>query len=192
LRGIERLLKLQKDDGKSYLRKLHSVLVIPNADDKPVEVYHLSFQEILMCNDHEYLKNTCSADPSAHHTCITQLCLAQIIKSKASCRMGNDIGDQDQFPIPKDTYGALEYSCCYWGEHLVNNHMSYDALADILYIFAKQLLFYWMEILIILKDAGGAADSLACARTWLTVSLWVLDCCCIQTYFCDPLLLGPV
>jgi hypothetical protein len=96
--ALAQLLQLTPAALRYALRGCHSILIVPDEDDKYIKSYHASLRDFLVDHDrsHDYF-----IDPEQHEA-ITQGCLCIM----ASGLVHNTIGDD-----------PLGYACQYWCHH---------------------------------------------------------------------------
>ena len=113
---LGQLLRLDVGGIRLALRRLQSVLVIPQDDDRPILVFHPSFHDFLTARSragHFYV------DVSTHHTNIARLCLKIITTAGCVRRQGTTTAEA----------GALTYAGQYWFEHIRLSNVSLPDLA---------------------------------------------------------------
>jgi len=167
---------LRKSNISTVLRSLHSLLLIPNSQDDPIQVFHKSFPDFLMdqgrCKDERFL-----ITPSVHHQGILLSCLS-LMKERLRrniCNLDdhtilNEVGDISTCQ-KEDIGDALKYACQFWGKHLVEVPSSRCDLEEILKavdeFFMKHLLF-WIEVLAILGSLDVGVHNINNIQQWYT------------------------
>jgi hypothetical protein len=95
------------------LRWLRSILIIPDDEQKPLQIFHVSLRDFVTdkerSGDH-------FLDPRIHNTSITRLCLDLILISQNSTQ--TDASDPSTSTWMDRTNGALTYACHEWAFHL--------------------------------------------------------------------------
>ncbi|KAF2465020.1 uncharacterized protein BDR25DRAFT_346335 [Lindgomyces ingoldianus] len=122
INSLARLIGKAKEDISCRLDSLHSVLSIPNRDNVPIRLLHLSFREFLVDTSnkespfwvdkrerHEKLASHCIKLMSGPDSLRQNICglLPRTLKSKV------DKGRITSYISPE-----LQYACCYWVYHL--------------------------------------------------------------------------
>ena len=88
-----------------------------------------------------------------------------------SYRMNNNVDGKNAL-IKKCIPSSLAYACQYWVDHLrgiASTEKSNDEVIDLLRIFFKSRLLYWLEVLSLLSRSDIASKSLSVAAEWLEV-----------------------
>jgi hypothetical protein len=152
--AIERLFHLYDNECQGALETLRSVLRVE--DGKPVDVFHASFRDYILSQEHD---PRYTVDPPVIYADIAQFCLQLITESKGA---NNSIA---QAGIIKGKKDALHYACCYWQVHLTAAFFN-PYLAEALAEFGNEALYFWLEAYIFLKDAGDAILSLQSITEW--------------------------
>jgi hypothetical protein len=125
-----------------------SVLSIPNDQDLPVRILHLSFRDFLLATRSDF-----QVKEGKTHTEITKHCLNVMRQNlkRNICSLQSygiqrtDIGSQK---IKQCLQPELQYSCRYWVYHLERSG-ALDTKEDILegdiLLFLQQYFLYWLE-----------------------------------------------
>jgi NACHT domain len=183
--SLARILGMSSERIWMILRSLHSVLIVPDSDSKPIRICHKSFADFLTdrqrCSDERFY-----IDSPAHHSQLGILCL-ELMKStltKNICllppyRMNKDISDLD---ARRDKYigHALAYGCGYWAKHIeMSIGASYDMrmVIELVDQFFKNHFLSWLEVLSIEANLSAAIYSIRGVRSLLNdvKRLWPKD-----------------
>jgi hypothetical protein len=183
--GLSELLKKSHPSSgvPSILRSLHSVLLVPDNKEHPIQIFHKSFPDFLtdpqQCEDQRFFIN-----PSVHHQEITFLCL-ELMKE----RLKRNICGLDEFvPLAKvkdlsalkkaHIGDALGYACQFWTRHLVEIPSSGQDVEEIQKainkFFTTQLL-YWIEVLCLMGNLDVGVHALNDVHKWYTLVSCTLD-----------------
>ncbi|PKY03251.1 WD40 repeat-like protein [Aspergillus campestris IBT 28561] len=161
--SLSRLLEMSKDDINIRLRRLHSVLNIPNDTEKPVRLLHLSFRDWLLNPKKE--NSTFWIDEQRVHRTLTTLCLQNMKKNlrKNICELPSDgklRKEIDMQSVDNHLPSDLRYSCRYWIHHLVQTK---EPAADVsgIFSFLEEQFLHWIEVMSILGFLSEAISMLA-------------------------------
>jgi len=176
IKTISDLLRNHDTPSKIYntLRALHSLLLIPDSMEDPVQVFHKSFPDFLMdprrCTDPRF-----SIDPPVHHREILLSCL-KLMNGRLKrniCQLDeyallSEVGD---LPTRRTTYigDALKYACCFWASHLArSSHNSSDVEEVHVAIngFFTTCFLSWIEALSLLGKLDIGVYALNDVQQW--------------------------
>jgi len=161
----------------SSLRALHSLLLVPDSTEEPVQIFHKSFPDFLTdsgrCTNLQFF-----IDPSIHHKEILLACL-NVMKGKLKrniCKLDDSavLSNIEDLPALRATYigNALEYACQFWTNHLakisdISSGMEevHKAIDD---FFTTGFLF-WVEVLILIRNLGIGVYALNDIEQWYTL-----------------------
>jgi len=158
----------------SSLGTLHSLLLVPDSKEKPVQIFHKSFADFLTdperCTDHHFF-----VDPSACHKEIVISCLS-MMKGKLKrniCKLDDHIilSDTKDLATARRTYigDALEYACCFWTNHLAKVTDISDGVTEVHKMiddfFATGFLC-WVEVLILARNLEIGVYALNDIEQW--------------------------
>ena len=153
------LLSSESGDILLALEALHSVLLIPAEDNRPVTMYHESLKDFLLGSRRS--KEYC-IDLSTCNSIIARYCL-KLLSSKFKlgfCALNHpDIFDS-----------VLWYACDYWAIHLCNSPLSMDLVAD-LKKFGVTSLLCWIEAL----TSSLTNDSTQALQLVQEVNRWIIS-----------------
>ena len=137
------------------LRSLHSLLLVPDNTEVPIQAFHKSFPDFL--TDPVRCKNQqLFVEPAVHHTEILLSCLRLMGE-----RLKRNICNLEDYAIlseakdlstcKKEYIGdALEYACCFWTKHLLKVPYSNPHAEEVqgaIDKFFRTHLLYWIEVL---------------------------------------------
>jgi len=156
------------------LRTLHSVLLVPDSTEDPVQVFHKSFPDFLTdpgrCTDHQLF-----IDPFSHHKEILLACLNVMNR-----RLERNICKLDDYAILSkiedlSTLRAthigktLEYACRFWTNHLSKIPENSDGGEDIqkaIEDFFTTGFLFWVEVLILTGNLEISVHALHNIEQW--------------------------
>ena len=157
------------------LRSLHSVLLPPDKEANPIQIFHKSFPDFLMdpeqCKDSRFYIN-----PSVHHQEILLLCLS-LMKEKLKkniCNLGDyaSLRKVEDLPAHRNAQigDALEYACQFWTRHFARiPSSSHDTeVHKAIDKFFTMHLLYWIEVLIIMGNLGVSIHAINDIQQWYT------------------------
>jgi len=165
---LDALLELDESTSRSTLRQLHSIAIVPDADDGPVRLIHPSVHDFLIdvdrCSDDNFV-----VDARAQHTLLAEQCLQALGSlSRDMCKIGDasvlnltvaDLSTRISRYIP----AHVRYACRHWASHLSSGTIHSSTL-DLLRSFCCYQLLNWLEVMSLLGDLGGAISALQSAR----------------------------
>ena len=157
IKGLSELMGCSTQRIQSTVRSLHSLLLVPENIDDPIQIFHKSFPDFLTdsgrCQDKQLL-----VQPASHHTKILLACLRLMEE-----RLKRNICNLDDYVVPREvqdfttckkTYigSALEYACKFWTRHLleVPSHGSHvEEVLNKIEKFFRVHLLHWIEALVL-------------------------------------------
>jgi hypothetical protein len=161
----------------TILHPLHSLLLIPDSTEDPVQIYHKSFPDFLtdpmLCKDQQFF-----VDPTFHHAELLLSCLSLMRE-----RLRKNICNLDDHAVlsavkylsarRKDYIGdALEYACHFWTKHLLRIP-SYSSRFEEILIgidkFFTTCLLFWIEVLSLMGSLDAGVYALNNIHKWYTL-----------------------
>jgi hypothetical protein len=179
------LLGLSMRDIEARLRNLHSVLDVPKDKDVPIRLFHLSFRDFLVDDEHNAARRF-KVDATQRHSelavqCLTRLSQKGVFKKdllsigEAGVRRLKIRPDQVENAILKD----VAYACSYWVHHLIAS--KYRVEDDgLVHEFLKSHLLHWLEALSWLGRLSSAVAYITDLQSTMEVS--VRSMTCIEVY----------
>ncbi|KAH7014279.1 uncharacterized protein B0I36DRAFT_425768 [Microdochium trichocladiopsis] len=150
------------DDIFSILEQLHSVLDIPQSQDVPIRLYHLSFRDYLLDQD---LSGSSPFWINAQegHARLAKQCMKvmQAFLKQDMCSLKHPgAGRASITPQKIDACIPVEvqYACVYWSQHLRDSGQKLVDGGDVDTLLSLHFL-HWVEVLAILGRAGEAIDA---------------------------------
>ncbi|OCK72831.1 hypothetical protein K432DRAFT_250612, partial [Lepidopterella palustris CBS 459.81] len=172
--SLARLLHVPKDDVTCRLDSLHSVLSIPDRDDMPVRLLHLSFREFLV-DASKKEKSPFWVDERARHERLASHCL-QLMSGPNGLRQkmcdlqpGTLRSEVDEGKIATHLSPELQYACRYWVYHLKQSQrlVSNKATAD---TFLQKHFLHWLEAISLIGDTNKCVSLLETLSTLVEAS----------------------
>jgi hypothetical protein len=171
--SLARLLHISKDDVTCRLDSLHSVLSIPDRDDLPVRLLHLSFREFLV-DASKKGKSPFWVDERATHESLASHCLRLMSgpnglrQNMCNLQPGTLRIEVDEGKITSHLSPELQYACRYWVYHLEQSQrlVSVGATAD---IFLQKHFLHWLEAMSLIGDTNKYISLLQTLSTLIEV-----------------------
>ena len=181
---------LQVSSISTILHSLHSLLLVPESTEDPIQAFHKSFPDFLTdpdrCKDQRFL-----VEPTAHHEEILLSCL-NLMKQRLKkniCNLDDHAVLSEVKDLPtrcKDHIGdALEYACQFWTKHLLktpNNSPNIKEVQKTVDQFFTTCLPYWIEVLVLTGNLGVGVYAINDVEQWYAL---VSD---VQNYLLRPVL----
>ena len=183
---MEAFCGLKSGDVKRALHNLHSLIQVPDSDDKAPRVYHLSFSDFIIdpmrCTDGDLVVDVDTMERVILLSCFSHLS-SQLHRNMAGIddpSLPHSEIDGFQTKVENAVSPELRYSCLYWASHLMKTKDVHDEkvwahLQD----FLSRRLLWWIETMALLDTLREAAESMNRVRTWM-VSSSVYYACTIE------------
>ncbi|KAH0548036.1 hypothetical protein GP486_008222, partial [Trichoglossum hirsutum] len=156
--SLAHLLQISKEDIKCRLDSLHSVLSIPDSEDLPVRLLHLSFRDFLI-DAQKKGKSPFWVDERETHKRLASKCLELLSSPEGlqqdMCRLlnpGTLRNEIDKRTIAICLSPELQYACCYWAHHLERSGCHVYEESSI-YLFLQRYFLYWLEAMSLIREA---------------------------------------
>ncbi|KAI9765959.1 MAG: hypothetical protein M1839_005275 [Geoglossum umbratile] len=156
--SLANFFQISKEDVRCRLDSLHSVLSIPDSEDLPVRLLHLSFRDFLI-DPQKKGKNPFWMDKRETHERLASKCLELLSSPEGlqqnMCKLLNP-GTQKR-EIDKQTIAIylppeLQYACCYWAHHLEQSNC-HICDGDPIHLFLQKYFLYWLEAMSLIGEA---------------------------------------
>lgn len=177
--ALEGLLVLRGGSVIPSLRRLSSLIAIPDQTQHQIRIIHPSLTDFLTtsaprsCKDERFF-----VDKGPQHSRLATLCFQRMALSlrrdfcdindfsKLNHELEDDVYMRIQERIPAD----LQYACRHWAHHLSESALNDEAnLLQILQSFCFVHLLFWLEALSLCNCLSDAVSSLTTAQTWVQV-----------------------
>ncbi|KAK6360849.1 hypothetical protein TWF730_006965 [Orbilia blumenaviensis] len=140
---------------------LHSALSVPDDQNTPVRLLHLSFRDFLLDTEKQG-KSPFWIDEKEGHKFLLAQCLKRLSRSDGLreniCNLpspGFERLNIDHDDIQKNLPADVQYACRYWVYHLEKSQSQIsDHECDPVYIFLQEHFLHWLEALSLLGDAS--------------------------------------
>jgi hypothetical protein len=153
------LLRLSQEEVRCRLDSLHSVLSVPNSEDVPVRLLHLSFREFLV-DSQKQGKNPFWVDEKSTHNKLASRCL-ELMSGHSGLRqdMCSLVGpgvlriEVDDGAVASSLPPELQYACRYWTSHLIQSK-EHIVDGDTTHLFLQKHLLHWLEAMSLMRDSS--------------------------------------
>jgi hypothetical protein len=168
------ILGLDTEDVFPILSSAHSLLILQEDINHPVQPFHKSFPDFIVdparCNNQRFC-----VYPPDHHTELLVGCL-QIMNQRLKqnmCKLPDGVVNSEVDNLQERTEQyinhSLRYACTSWHKHLVEIPAHTLKIIPILHQFLERKFLFWLEVLSVLGSAREAVDALEGAFKWLEV-----------------------
>ncbi|KAF9784010.1 hypothetical protein BJ322DRAFT_973361, partial [Thelephora terrestris] len=169
--AISTLLGIHSDYVTPPLLSIHSLLILHEDINKPVQPFHKSFPDFITdptrCNNQRFY-----ISPS-HHLELLVCCLNLMNKTleKNMCQLPGAVNNSEvhdsQERADKNISQALQYACRSWYKHLVNEPTANrHEITSALCCFLENKFLFWLEALSVLGALRNAVDALKVIAEW--------------------------
>jgi hypothetical protein len=154
------LLRDPQEDIKCRLDSLHSVLSIPDSEDIPIRLLHLSFRDFLV-DPQKQVKSSFWVDERSTHQMLASCCL-ELMSGSSGLRQdicnlsapGIMIHEIDEATIAASLSPDLQYACRYWVTHLEYSKQNIVD-GDTTQLFLQKHLLHWLEAMSLMRELGS-------------------------------------
>jgi len=175
--AIAAFLGFNTGDVFRLLSPFHSLLILQHDTDHPVQPFHKSFPDFLVCPT-RCINPRFRISPPDHHSELVIGCLELMNRVLKKNMFGfpdgstNDEADDLRKRAEGSIDHGLRYACESWHKHLVDastapTHMV--KITSVLHQFLEQKFIFWLEVLSVLGAVRSAVDALDVAAKWLEV-----------------------
>lgn len=153
--SLARLLHVPQRQVRCRLDPLHSILSIPNDDDLPITLLHLSFREFLV-DPQKQGKTPFWVDERRTHKNLVSCCLKLMSSGlrRDICdlsRPGILKSEIDDTVIKSSLRPELLYACRYWVHHLEQSRNHIEDGGTV-HVFLQAYFLYWLEAMSLLGE----------------------------------------
>jgi hypothetical protein len=170
------LLQVPKEDIKCRFDFLHSVLSVPDNEEVPVRLFHLSFREFLV-DRHKQGKSLFWVDERGTHMMLTSCCLERMSGQSGlhqnMCNLSAPgiLRDEiDEGMVAAHLSPDLQYACRYWITHLKYGKQNIID-GDTTQLFLQNYLLHWIEAMSLMRELGRCVQLLDDLQTLVDVRL---------------------
>ncbi|KAF9784018.1 hypothetical protein BJ322DRAFT_1125528, partial [Thelephora terrestris] len=170
--AISTLLGINPDYVTPPLLSIHSLLILHEDINKPVQPFHKSFPDFI--TDPTRCTNQRFYISSSHHLELLVCCLNLMNNTleKNMCQLPGAVNNSEvhdlQERADKKISQALQYACRSWYKHLVNEPTANrHEITSALCCFLEKKFLFWLEVLSVLGALRNAVDALKIVAEWL-------------------------
>lgn len=157
--SLARLTQVPQKEIACRLDALHSVLSVPNNQDIPVRLLHLSFRDFLVDRQRQG-KSQFWIDARGTHKSLASFCLELMsgpgglhqnicnLSGPGTARSEIDEGTVTCYLSPE-----LQYACRYWVNHLQQSQQKI-ADRDATYLFLQKHFLHWFEAMSLMNESS--------------------------------------
>ncbi|KAF9786248.1 hypothetical protein BJ322DRAFT_1020328 [Thelephora terrestris] len=157
----------------TLLSSMHSLLILQENVDHPVQPFHKSFPDYIIdptrCADLRF----CLQPPDDQHTALLISCLELMNKKLEQnlCKLpdgviNTEVKDLKQ-TAEKHIDKALEYACRSWHKHLKDMRLAQKLkITPVLTKFLEEKFLCWLEVLSVLGATSEAVDAMKRTEKW--------------------------
>ncbi|KAI9764350.1 MAG: hypothetical protein M1840_008488 [Geoglossum simile] len=157
--SLASLFQISREDIRCRLDSLHSVLSIPDSEDFPVRLLHLSFRDFLVDPQKKKGKSPFWVDKRETYEKLADKCL-ELLSSPVGlwqnmCKLlnpGTLRSEIDEQTIAMCLSPELQYACRYWAHHLEQSGRHIHD-KDSIYLFLQKYFLYWLEAMSLIGEA---------------------------------------
>jgi hypothetical protein len=167
------LLHMSQEDIRCRLDSLHSVLSIPDSDDVPIRLLHLSFRDFLV--DTAKKKSLFWVDERARHGRLASYCIELMSGPNGLRQNICDIKPgtlRSEIPGPKvlsNLPPELQYACRYWVYHLEQTQQRICS-GDCIDKFLQKHFLYWLEAMSLIEETHQCTGLIQKLHTLIEVA----------------------
>jgi hypothetical protein len=159
------LLHLPREEVRCRLDSLHSVLSIPNSEDVPVRLLHLSFRDFLVDHRKQGISPFWVDEKSTHKKlvsrCIELMSGPSGLRQNMCSLAGPGVlrSEIDDGAVASSLLPELQYACRYWTSHLIQSQQ--DIIdGDTTHIFFQKHLLHWLEAMSLMRESSRSVHLL--------------------------------
>jgi len=173
-RNLAQLLQIPFKRVYGTLDSLRSVLDVPQNENQPVRLFHLSFRDFLQnsqrCSDSRF-----QIDEKERHTSLFRQCMSHISQLQENiCSLwgpGVLITEIPKDTIQKSLPPHVQYACRYWFDHWrLGNPMAAEEDIKTIRQFLEQDFLHWLEGLSLVGEVSNGAYMIIALEEILSVS----------------------
>jgi hypothetical protein len=175
--AIATLLGFDAEAVPLLLSSVHSLLILQEDPNFPVQPFHKSFPDFITdptrCTNQRFY-----ISPPDHHLELLIHCLNLMNQrlEKNMCNLPDGIANSDVSDLKERSEEyidpALRYACMSWHIHLIDAHMALAQAPTIiptLHQFLEKKFLFWLEVLSVTSATRNAVDALQATVNWLEV-----------------------
>jgi hypothetical protein len=171
--SLAKLLDVRLETINLRVRNLHSVLNIPQSNDRPIRLLHPSFRDFLLDKD-RCTNSKFWVDEKQAHQILAGSCI-QLMSSSlrqdicAQCATGVLVTDIESERVEQCIPSELQYACFYWVEHFRKSGTQLHENGQV-HQFLKTHLLHWLEVLSWTRKISQGIDAITSLESIAIVS----------------------
>lgn len=178
--------EIAKGDLDDYLRRLHSIINVPEEPGFPLSLIHLSFRDFIL-DQKRSEPLPFSIDEVSMHREVLHQCFALMnskLRENICCLNlpGSLVSDVQPSHISCHIPQYLQYACRYWIDHLlkadrkslihtISGGSEYEESAGLVYGLLREKLLYWLEVMAFIGEASSIISIFSQLEIFIEVSL---------------------
>jgi hypothetical protein len=174
--SLARLLRVPAEDVHRTLYELHSIVDVPQDQNRPVRLHHPSFRDFLLnrkrCGDDSFWVDKRSTHEKLAHYCLELMSAPGSLREDicSLSKPGTLRSEVEEELVASSLLPELQYTCLYWVEHL---HTGNVLLIDnnVVHSFLRHHLLHWLEALSWMKRLSAGINSIILLESITQVSL---------------------
>jgi len=183
------LIGIPLENVRSRLRRLHSVLDIPNNNLSAIRLLHPSFRDFLLdqrrCVDSQFCINEQKAHSDLFENCL-KLMSKHLQKDICNLQLPGALASE----VSRDRINqclplAVQYACCYWVKHLQQSSIELRNNGQVLE-FLRNHFLHWLEALSLLGKMSDGVLAVKALESILAVSNATVLCLSYTLIHCSP------
>jgi hypothetical protein len=170
------LLRVSREEVKCRLDSLHSVLSVPNSEDVPIRLLHLSFREFLVDPQKQGKSPFWVDEKSTHHKLASRCLKLMSGQSGLGQNMCSLVGpgvlrsEIDDGAVASSLPPELQYACRYWTSHLMQSK-EHIVEGDTTHLFLQKHLLQWLEATSLMRESSRCVHLLNSLQALTGISL---------------------
>ena len=172
---IATLLGFDTDDTFPLLSSIHSLLILHEDVDRPVQPFHKSFPDFIV-DPARCVNQRFHVSPPDHHMELLVGCLELMNRrlEQNMCKLPDGVVnlEVDNLKERAEEYigSGLLYACRSWHRHLVGTaSIPAPGITSILHRFLEGKFLFWLEVLSVIGATREAIEALNTVAKWLDV-----------------------
>jgi hypothetical protein len=185
--SLAHFFQISKEDVRCRLDSLQSVLSVPDREDLPVRLLHLSFRDFLV-DPQKKEKSPFWVDERKTHKRLASKCLELLSSPEGlqqnMCKLlnpGTLRSEIDERTIAIYLPPELQYACRYWVHHLEQSDRHIHD-GDPIHLFFQKYLLYWLEAMSLIGEAYKCIHIIKRLQALTEVRSFFMFYCNLYTY----------
>lgn len=158
---------------KKLLSDLHSVINVPEDDNAPITLLHLSFRDYLLDEERLQTNSYFWVDEKITRRVLFDRCLEILDHDLRQdlCEVqlpGSRVSQISRDKIQDHIHPHLQYACCYWVDHFLQLDADSSVIEHVLGHLKKKFL-YWLEALSWIRELPASIHMLQAVQRKLSL-----------------------